>query len=139
LGGTPPNRRAEDHCVPAPGVLASPPVNLDRLLALLERQEQNMLDYEPWMAAHQRMRKEADWYATVYQGLFRNPIFPAFPVARRRSIRPGLALFPTEERRQQTADREAEEPLFSGESAVRRFLILGDKVPARFYVLSFPG
>jgi len=29
------------------GVLAYPPVNLDRLLALVDRQEQNMLGYEP--------------------------------------------------------------------------------------------
>jgi len=80
-----------------------------------------MLNYEAWMATHQRMKEEADWYNAVYQGLFRHPMFPSFPVTKRRSIRPGLALFPTEERRQQTADRAAEEPLFPGKGTFRRF------------------
>jgi len=39
-------------------------VNLDRHLALVERQEQNTLIYEAWVA-HQRIKKEADWYTAV--------------------------------------------------------------------------
>jgi len=97
------------------------PVNEDRLLALVDRQEQNMLNYEAWMATHDRMKEEADWCTAVYQRLFRNPLFPSFPVTRRRSIRPGMALFTIEERRQQAAEREAEEPLLPGEGTFRRF------------------
>jgi len=84
-------------------VIANRPVNEDRLLALVDRQEQNMLNYEAWMATHDRMKEEADWCTAVYQRLFRNPLFPSFPVTRRRSIRPGMALFTIEERRQQAA------------------------------------
>jgi len=87
-------------------VLSNRPVNEDRLLALVDRQEQNTLNYEAWMATHERMKEEADWYIAVYQGLFRNPLFPSFPVTRRRSVRPGMALFPTEERRQHAAAAE---------------------------------
>jgi len=41
-------------------VLANRPVNEDRLLALVDRQEQNMPNYEAWMAAHDRMKEEVD-------------------------------------------------------------------------------
>jgi len=34
------------------GVLANRPVNQDRILALVDRQEQNMLSYEEWVATH---------------------------------------------------------------------------------------
>jgi len=45
--------------------LSDLPVNLDRHLALVERQEQNTVNYEGWVATHQRIKKEADWYTAV--------------------------------------------------------------------------
>ncbi|XP_037731389.1 uncharacterized protein LOC119562305 [Drosophila subpulchrella] len=42
-------------------VLSNHPVNEDRLLALVDRQEQNMLNYEAWMATHDRMKEETEW------------------------------------------------------------------------------
>jgi len=42
------------------------------------------------------MRKEADWYPTVYQGLFRKPIFPAFPAYLESDSNIGSHLFDIE-------------------------------------------